>query len=619
MGLVTSSFSVSSSDVKHYGNTGTAYIANWYTINEADGTNQETVYIKSRVKIKTDEAGAKKISFTMSGRSGYSNAQTLNGKAYWSVSTSSSQPSSGKAITLAASNPTASGSITMNMMPNTTYYVWFWYEGWIHSYNGTLRFTTTGTYGAPGEITANDSDFNNNDGVDTSSVEMSYGSATAGATYTVGVTVGENAEVELMNHQDSGADVSTMTWIPYYDDYADDYPNDASLPCVIRVETWFGTTKAGEKTKTITLSFTQEQVGIAHVDPEDPNPVFSIAPYNEVPISASKYAPYYVQGYSKIGTAIDDSELDLKNNATITKWSISVGNNAPVDIQWVDSSPTRAWNSEVIGATTPVTLTVTDSRGFTITESYTATITPYRFPSITINEADIFRCDSGGNPDDSGTYLSATLSATYASIANQNDIELQILKTKAGDPYGAGVDLEYGTTTSSGTDKIYTWSGHNISGLTDVTWNIKFVATDDLGNKDEYELKLESQLWALHLRHITIPGEGGDPDVEKVGAAFGKAVERYEELDIGDWKITCGAISSILQVDIASFSTLPKTINDDSITAEHIVLRDEIGNPDAVDGEWTVTTTDGSLTISGTITGSTTLRLILAIPGTEVT
>ena len=73
-----------------------------------------------------------------------------------------------------------------------------------------------------------------------------------------------------------------------------------------------------------------------------------------------------------------------------------------------------------------------------------------------------------------------------------------------------------------------------------------------------------------------------------------------------------------INVDVLKASTTvsstPKTIYNQKITASHVLLRAEIGTPSAVVGEWTVTTADGSLTIDGTLNGSTTLVLVLAKP-----
>lgn len=71
-----------------------------------------------------------------------------------------------------------------------------------------------------------------------------------------------------------------------------------------------------------------------------------------------------------------------------------------------------------------------------------------------------------------------------------------------------------------------------------------------------------------------------------------------------------------LQISLGTISSLPATISDDRIVAEHIVKPSDclLSNPSAQTSDWTVTTSDGSLTVSGTVSGSTTATIWLVIP-----
>lgn len=73
------------------------------------------------------------------------------------------------------------------------------------------------------------------------------------------------------------------------------------------------------------------------------------------------------------------------------------------------------------------------------------------------------------------------------------------------------------------------------------------------------------------------------------------------------------SLYKVLQIDMASFSSLPQTVTDSRITADHVVVNSVLGTPSAQTGEWTWTTAAGSLTISGTINGTTTMTLYLAV------
>ena len=66
-----------------------------------------------------------------------------------------------------------------------------------------------------------------------------------------------------------------------------------------------------------------------------------------------------------------------------------------------------------------------------------------------------------------------------------------------------------------------------------------------------------------------------------------------------------------LVITKAAFSSLPQTITDSRITSDMVVINSVLGTPSAQTGDWTVETSNGSLTVSGTISGSTTLTLYL--------
>lgn len=66
-----------------------------------------------------------------------------------------------------------------------------------------------------------------------------------------------------------------------------------------------------------------------------------------------------------------------------------------------------------------------------------------------------------------------------------------------------------------------------------------------------------------------------------------------------------------LVITTSSFSALPQTISNTDIKSNHVVVNSVLSNPSAQTGDWTVTTSDGSLTIAGSISGSTTLTLYL--------
>lgn len=71
-----------------------------------------------------------------------------------------------------------------------------------------------------------------------------------------------------------------------------------------------------------------------------------------------------------------------------------------------------------------------------------------------------------------------------------------------------------------------------------------------------------------------------------------------------------------LQINLGTISSLPVTVSDDRITADHICKPADclLSAPAYQTSDWTVTTSDGSVTVSGTVSNSTTATIWLVIP-----
>lgn len=453
--------------------------------------------------IKTDASGCSSLSFTCT------NAERdLPNKIYWKVSASKSLDT-GSMTECTFSNNSLSGSLSVKLLPNTTYYVLF-YASQSGNYcsacmYGTLTINGSGTYGSPGDITANNTNFD-------SPINMSYASATSGGTYTVKVKVGTSSEVTLQTKSST----SSRSWTPLLSTYGSSYPNQSSVSCVITVQTYFGDTLAGTKTKTVTISFTAAQAG-----PSTSN-AFSIAPQNESVVSGMTG---YIQGYSKIRASFNSSNVTLKYGASVSKWTVKFGSASAVDVA---AGTTTKDSSSTISAVTTVVCTVTDSRGFTASETYETTITPYENPALT---ATIKRTDSNGDEDDAGTYLRIDLAGWYSDIDGQNT-QASVVRRKlaSASSYDSDIAITTGSTTLSDTRKLYSVANFLVSGMTDAVYNVQVEITDALGNKAVSTAVVESQHWAIHFRN------------KGTGAAMGKAAERDSELDIGTWTLTCGDV-----------------------------------------------------------------------------
>ena len=70
--------------------------------------------------------------------------------------------------------------------------------------------------------------------------------------------------------------------------------------------------------------------------------------------------------------------------------------------------------------------------------------------------------------------------------------------------------------------------------------------------------------------------------------------------------------AKVLPLTFPAFSSLPQTLTDSRITSTMIMVGWYVANDSAKTSEWTVTPASGSVTVSGSINGSTTLMIILA-------
>lgn len=98
-------------------------------------------------------------------------------------------------------------------------------------------------------------------------------------------------------------------------------------------------------------------------------------------------------------------------------------------------------------------------------------------------------------------------------------------------------------------------------------------------------------------------GAGGNITQTTIGAVLSSL-----DSDIG----TVSTMSKCLKITQTNLSSLPKTVSNASITADMVVIESLLSNPSVQADDWTVTTSAGSLQISGTKkAGSTDITLYL--------
>ena len=68
---------------------------------------------------------------------------------------------------------------------------------------------------------------------------------------------------------------------------------------------------------------------------------------------------------------------------------------------------------------------------------------------------------------------------------------------------------------------------------------------------------------------------------------------------------------SVLVIEISAFTSLPQIVTNENITDDMVAVNAVLGTPSAQTGDWTVTTSNGSVTVTGSISGETSLTLYL--------
>ncbi len=295
----------------------------------------------------------------------------------------------------------------------------------------------------------------------------------------------------------------------------------------------FKTAKSGAVTYTLTTKNGSTTVGTQTYTskwsiPSSAAPTVSLGwaainPYNE---GAAAAITAFVQGYSKAEVTFNASKISLKYGASVSSYKIVC--NGVTD----SASPYRTGTLNSTSAS--ITCTVTDSRGYTASETFDIVLLPYSKPTLT--DISLYRAKNEvGEADSSGTYIYAKAKLTYSDLDGQNECQLLGYYRAQSGKYGEGIPLanNAGNTLTA-------------AALTTQTYVAKIVATDSLGNSVSYEATIPTDRVAFHIK------EGGN------GAAFGKYCENDNLLEV-DWDLKVngkiyGAAPEIINLGSANLS-----------------------------------------------------------------
>lgn len=169
-------------------------------------------------------------------------------------------------------------------------------------------------------------------------------------------------------------------------------PNATSGTGTVIVDTYNGSTKIGTASKSITLNVPSSVVPtIGSVTATGNNLLSGI----------------YVAGKSTVTAKINSAAGAY--GSTIKSYSISGAG--------ISSSSSSATSSVLGAGSYTITGKVTDSRGRTASKSTSITVHSYYAPSLSI---DLYRCNSDGTRNDSGTYARVYINQSTHNIGNAN-------------------------------------------------------------------------------------------------------------------------------------------------------------------------------------------------------
>ncbi len=238
---------------------------------------------------------------------------------------------------------------------------------------------------------------------------------------------------------------------------------------------------------------------------------------NDVPEEIEEY----VKGKSQIRLNIEN--LNLKHGASALSYTARVGSASKTKLPATfDLTKTDEIN---------VSVTVKDSRGFSVTRSEKITVLDYSAPTISVN--CLYRCDELGNKSTSGTYLLCDLKTNYSSLNDKNFPTVTYKYKNAGDGAYSGEIPIRDSVSILGSGEF----------LNSSSYIIAFRITDSITSDSDFvEVLVPSADIPFNIRR------GGK------GASFGCYSEKDNELTVAwDLNVKGGLVYESADVELRSF------------------------------------------------------------------
>lgn len=202
---------------------------------------------------------------------------------------------------------------------------------------------------------------------------------------------------------------ATYSWTPAISTYAPYTTSGLYAYVAIECTTYNGSTQIGTPQTTSMLMYVPANSTTA--------PDCSISIQEDNATMKTLNWGVYVKGKSQLKVSLTGTP---KYYGYITDYSISINNSTVKSgTNTATGTFTTTYTTNILTSSGSVTASVKDNRGSTTqatAQSYT--LQDYSNPQITTSQ--VYRCDSSGNQDDSGTYIKYIYGGSISSVSNKN-------------------------------------------------------------------------------------------------------------------------------------------------------------------------------------------------------
>jgi hypothetical protein len=209
-------------------------------------------------------------------------------------------------------------------------------------------------------------------------------------------------------------------------------------------------------------------------------------------VAANGLSGLYVQGKT---TAKLTAAATAGSGSTIASYTYSganvtsSGNSTTVTANNITTAAIKS------ACTVTYTVKVQDTRGRTASKTVSITVYPYAVPSI--GPVSVQRCDSGGNPSQSGTYAKYTVNSSYSNVGGKNTRTVTVAySSNNGTSYSAETTLQATTDTAATKTGIYGGGAFAIAS----TYVIRFTIKDAYGATKTITAPLQSAARPINVR-----------------------------------------------------------------------------------------------------------------------